>query len=101
MFDRARLGEQHFDLFSHVSPSMVQPVEGSPKLCERGIASTAKCATIGPVQESFLASHGVNSTRASNCIFQRQTNGQAVLKIDYTVSEKASPGDELLPKPCG
>src|ERR1035437_7356834 len=39
---------------------MVQPMDTVPKLCERVIATTPKCANLGTVQESFPAPHGTS-----------------------------------------
>src|ERR1035437_9834203 len=39
---------------------MVQPMDTVPKLCERVIATTPKCANLGTVQESFPAPHGIS-----------------------------------------
>lgn len=40
-----------------------------PKVCERVIATHSKCATIGTVQESFRASHGVNFNSCLALVF--------------------------------
>jgi hypothetical protein len=72
-----RLDERLHPVLAPVSPSMVQPENQYRKLCERGIATTAKCATIGSVQESFLASHGVNFNPCLEVFPKRQINGQA------------------------
>jgi hypothetical protein len=47
-----------FETFFELSPSMVQLKRDSANYCEWGIAMTSECATIGSVQERFLASHG-------------------------------------------
>jgi hypothetical protein len=38
---------------------MVQLIQADKKLCERGIATSRKCANLGTVQENFPASHGI------------------------------------------
>jgi hypothetical protein len=58
---------------------MVQLISAYKKLCERLIAASAKCATIGTVKESFQASHGTDFIQGPKVFFHGQTSGQQVM----------------------
>ena len=90
-----RIGK-NFDNKCVVSPNVVQPSARCEKLCERDIARHPKCATIGTVQESFRASHGVSLNPYLAVFLSRQTNGQqassqqATRVSDYSLREPLS-----------
>jgi len=73
-----------------------------PKLCERTIASTSKCATIGTVQESFPASHGTCFIHAPN-LNSRADQRQPGSRFTNTRAESptVSASREPLPNSCG
>jgi hypothetical protein len=79
---------------------MVQLISACKKLCERDIAATPKCATIGTVKESFQASHGTDFIHVPKVFFLGQTSGKQVFESSdiQTPSKGFASGDGYCPK---
>lgn len=58
---------------------MVQPLESDLKLCEREIAMTPKCATIGTVQKVLKRPTEPGLSRGPEVLFQGPTSGNQVV----------------------
>ncbi len=68
---------------------VVQPVERIRKsYVKEALQRHPKCATIGTVQESFRASHGVNFNPCLAVFIPRQTNGQQAGSQQQIASER-------------